>query len=87
MDIYLTSKFRKAYKKLPKQVKEKAKLKEQIFRENPFDSRLETHPLGGKYKGYWAFSINKSYRIMFQFLDATRTKVAFINVGIHEIYK
>ena len=87
MDIYLTSKFRRAYKKLPKQVKEKAKLKEEIFRENIFAPRLETHPLGGKYKGYWAFSVDYSYRIMFKFLNATKTKVAFINVGAHEIYK
>ena len=87
MDIYLTSKFRRAYKKLPKQVKEKAKLKEKIFRENIFTPHLETHSLGGKYKGYWAFSIDYSYRIMFKFLNATKTKVAFINVGTHDIYK
>ena len=87
MDIYLTSKFRRAYKKLPKQVKEKAKLKEKIFRKDPFSPILETHPLDGKYKDYWAFSIDYSYRIMFKFLKATKTKVAFINVGTHDIYK
>ena len=87
MDIFLTSKFKKAYKRLPKQIKEKAKEREEIFRQDPFSLILETHRLHGKYKNYWAFSINKSYRIMFQFLDATRTKVAFINVGTHEIYK
>lgn len=88
-NIYLTSKFRKAYKKLPKQIKEKAKRREKIFRENPFNPILETHPLGGKYKDYWAFSIDNSYRIMFQFLDATKIEVVFIfiNVGTHNIYK
>lgn len=87
MDICLTSKFKKAYKHLPKQIKERAKEKEKIFRENPFSPILETHRLHGKYKDYWAFSIDKFYRIMLQFLDATKTKVAFINVGTHEIYK
>ncbi len=87
MEIYLTSKFRKVYKKLPKQIKQRAKEKEKIFRQNSFSPVLETHPLHGKYKDYWAFSIDKSYRIMFQFLDATKTKVAFINVGTHDIYK
>lgn len=87
MRIYLTSKFKKTYKRLPKQIKEKAKKREEIFRQNPFNPLLETHRLHGKYKDYWAFSIDKSYRIMFQFLDATKTKVAFINVGTHEIYK
>ncbi len=87
MEIYLTSKFKKIYRRLPKLIKEKAKQKEEIFRKNPFDLRLETHSLHGKYKDYWAFSVDKSYRIMFQFLDATKTKVAFINIGTHEIYK
>jgi addiction module RelE/StbE family toxin len=87
MNIYLTSKFKKAYKKLPKQIKEKAKAKEKIFRKDPFNPILETHPLHGKYRDYWAFSIDKSYRIMFQFLDATKENVAFINIGTHEIYK
>jgi len=87
MDIYLTSKFRRVYKKLPKQVKERAKLKEKIFRKDPSSLILETHPLGGKYKGYWAFSIDYSYRIMFKFLNATKTEVAFVNVGTHDIYK
>ncbi|MBU4298594.1 type II toxin-antitoxin system mRNA interferase toxin, RelE/StbE family [Patescibacteria group bacterium] len=79
MEIYLTSKFRKVYKKLPTHIKEKAKEKEKIFRKNPFNHILETHLLHGKYKGYWAFSVDYSYsyRIMFKFLDATKTKVAF----------
>jgi mRNA-degrading endonuclease YafQ of YafQ-DinJ toxin-antitoxin module len=41
----------------------------------------------GKYRDYWAFSIDNSYRIMFRFLDATKSVAAFINVGTHEIYK
>ena len=87
MEIFLTSKFKKCYKKLPKLIKEKAKEKEKIFRKNPFDSRLETHILYGKYKNYWAFSINKQWRVMFQFLDTAKTKVVFINIGTHKIYK
>lgn len=72
---------------MPALVKIKAENKEKIFRENPFTPILETHPLHGKYKDYWAFSVDKSYRIMFQFLDAAKAKVAFINIGTHEIYK
>ena len=87
MEISLTSKFKKAYQRLPKEIKEKAKRREKIFRKDPFSPILETHHLHKKYKDYWAFSIDKSYRIMFQFLDATNTKVAFINVGTHNIYK
>lgn len=57
MIIRFTSKFRKAYKKIPKVVKTKAEEREKIFKENPFDSRLDTHKLHGKYKEYWAFTV------------------------------
>lgn len=87
MEIYLTSKFKKKYKRLPKLIKEKAIEKEKIFIKNPFDPRLETHNLHGEYKDYLAFSIDKSWRIMFQFLNATKTKVAFVNIDTHNIYK
>ena len=87
MEIYLTGKFKKNYADLPEQIKRKAVIKEQIFRRNPYYASLKTHPLQGKYKDYWSFWIDKSYRIVFQFLDATKTKVVFINIGTHEIYK
>jgi len=87
MEIYLTSKFKRAYKRIPNLIKEKAKEKEKIFRENPFNPGLETHTLHGKYKNYWAFSIDISWRIIFQFLNAAKDKVAFINIGTHGIYK
>jgi len=87
MKIFTTSKFRKSYIKLPKRIKNQAKAKEEIFRNNPFDSRLETHKLHGKYKNYWTFSIDNSYRIMFKFLKSDGGEVAFINIGTHEIYK
>jgi len=85
MIIRVSSKFKKSYKKLPKSVKVKAREKEQIFRANPFDSRLDTHKLHGRYKEYSAFTVVGQYRIMFVFIDLD--KVDFINIGTHEIYK
>ena len=87
MEIYLTSKFKKSYKRLPQFVKNQAKQKEEVFREDTFNPSLGTHRLEGKYKEYWAFSVNHSWRIMFQFLNAARSKVAFVNIGTHSIYK
>lgn len=85
MQIKASSKFRRSYKKLPQWLKDKAKEKEKIFCANPFDPRLDTHKLHGKYKDYWAFSIHGPYRIMFSF--AAKSLVEFINVGDHDIYK
>ena len=59
--------------------------REKIFRENPFDGRLDTHKLHGKYGEYWAFTVKGQYRIMFAF--AGKDTIDFINIGTHEIYK
>lgn len=85
MIISVSSKFKKSYRKLPNNVKGKAKEKEEIFRANPFDSRLDTHKLHGKYKEYWAFTVLGQYRIMFAFINSDG--VDFINIGTHDIYK
>ena len=85
MVIRTTSKFRKAYKKLPKMVKKKAEEREKIFLKNPFDSRLDTHKLHGKYKAYQAFTVVGQYRVMFVFVNSGIAD--FINIGTHEIYK
>lgn len=84
MKIFFTSRFEKAYRKLPYFLKNKAKQKETVFRNNPFDKQLKTHKLGGKYNNYWSFSISGSHRIMFEFID--KNEVAFINIGDHDIY-
>ena len=78
-------KFEKQYKKLPKDVKDTAKKKELIFRENPFAIQLRTHKLSGKDEGAWAFWIKYSYRIKFIFLNDG--EVLFLEIGTHEIYK
>lgn len=85
MIIRVTSKFKKSFKRLPRNVKDRAKEKEKIFRINPFDPRLDTHKLHGKYKHYWAFTLIGQYRVMFAFIK--QDIVDFINVGTHEIYK
>ena len=85
MIIRASSKFIRSYKKLPKRIQETAREKERIFRNNPFDHKLGTHKLHGKYKNYWSFTIEGQYRIMFTFLESG--DVDFINVGTHEIYK
>jgi mRNA-degrading endonuclease YafQ of YafQ-DinJ toxin-antitoxin module len=85
MVIRASSAFRKAYKKMPVQVKRRALEKERIFRANPFDSRLGTHKLHGKYQNYWAFTVTGQYRIMFAFLGSDTAD--FITIGTHGIYR
>ena len=85
MKIFYSSKFAREYKKLPSKVKKIAEEKEQIFRKNPFDSRLKTHKLKGTLKGFLSFSINQKYRIIFEIINSNT--VWFHSVGEHSIYK
>lgn len=85
IEIRVSQKFEKNYKRLPKRVKEQAKQKEVVFRTQPFNPRLGTHKLHGKEKEYWAFWINRSYRIKFAFLPSG--EVLFFDIGTHDIYK
>ena len=84
-NIYYSSHFEKAFGALPSGVKKLAIEKEKIFREDCFDKRLKTHKLKGKLDGYWSFSINYSYRILFEFSGGD--EVGFIDAGTRSIYK
>ena len=84
MEIYYLPKFKRQFKKLPKEIKESAIKKEEIFRKDFFDSRLNTHKLKGSLKFFWAFSIDKSNRIIFDFKD--KKTIRFYSVGNHDIY-
>jgi len=85
MEIEYSPRFQRAFKKLPRAVKEKALVCEKIFRKNPFDPKLKTHKLHGDMKEYWAFSISFGYRIGFTFLSGKL--VRFHDIGTHDIYK
>jgi len=85
MKIYYSSKFAAEYKKLPPKIKKIAEKKEQVFQSNPFDPQLETHKLKGVLTGFFSFSINQKYRIIFEIKD--RNIIWFHSVGDHSIYK
>ncbi len=85
MEIEYSPLFARQYKKLPLQVQKKAESCEDLFRANPFDSRLKTHKLNGPLKGFHAFSITGSHRIIFD-ISSDQKKVRFYQVGTHDIY-
>ncbi len=84
MRILTTRTFAKNYRKLPRRVRILASEKCEIFRKNPFEPTLRTHKLKGELAGYFAFSINLQYRILFRFGGGG--EVYFVAVGTHEIY-
>ncbi|MDP3962305.1 MAG: type II toxin-antitoxin system mRNA interferase toxin, RelE/StbE family [bacterium] len=86
MQIAYSAKFIKQYRKMSGEIKGVAEKKENIFRSNPFDPSLKTHKLNGRFEGFWAFSINYKYRIVFDF-EENGKDVRFHIIGTHDIYE
>jgi mRNA-degrading endonuclease YafQ of YafQ-DinJ toxin-antitoxin module len=78
-----SSRFEKRWRRLPHEIKEKAKKIILLFRKDPFHPSLRLHRLSGKLKQYWSISIDLKYRIIFRMDDGT---AIFFSVGTHAIY-
>ena len=60
-----TGEFVRAYDKLPLALKEEVKERIQSFKDRTKHQRLKVHKLHGKYEGFFGFSLDRKYRIMF----------------------
>ncbi|MFA6992553.1 MAG: type II toxin-antitoxin system mRNA interferase toxin, RelE/StbE family [Candidatus Gracilibacteria bacterium] len=85
MKIIYSPQFLKKYRRLSKEIKDIAKLKEVIFKNDCFDTRLRTHKLHGRLNNLWAFSLSSKYRIVFEVME--NESVIFHTVGTHDIYE
>jgi len=85
MQIFYSPEFVRKYRKLPNSLKNLAEEKEKIFREDPFNSSLKTHKLHGKFREFWAFSVDYNCRIIFKF--ERNENIRFYSIGRHSIYK
>ncbi len=83
--VHVTSEFEKAFRKLPENIRHLAEKKDKWFRQNSHDPRLYTHKLKGELEGYWSYSINPKYRVLFRFLK--NNDVIYYDIGTHDIYK
>ena len=87
-------------RKLSKILKRKSDLDEQVrtvlslLAENPFDRRLRTHKLKGKFNDCWACSIDSDLPIIFEFPEKTKNEsrhhadeLFLLTIGTHdEVY-
>ena len=83
--IKVTRQFKRKYIKLPMEIKILAEKQEKILIQNPFDERLKTHKLKGKFSKFWSFSVNYQYRIIFTF-EGNKI-IYYHSVGNHSVYK
>ena len=83
--VHVTSNFTKSFRSLPALIQESAVKKDRLFRHDAFAASLRTHKLKGPLDGYWAYSINFDYRVLFRFINAH--EVIYYDVGTHKIYR
>ena len=83
-DIYYSPEFLKQWRKIPRNIQNKAKEKEQLFREDCFHPSLKTHKLKGTLSDQWSFYIAYHWRIVF-YLEGN--KAIFTTVGTHGVYR
>lgn len=85
MEILYTQKFVREYKKLSMTIQRKAEVRERVFKNNPYSTILKTHKLKGELADFWSFSIDFSYRIIFELRDPETA--IFHSIGNHSIYR
>ena len=84
MEILYSPRFRRDYKKLDIETQHLTKEKLKLLLSHSSDPRLKIHKLTGGLKGYSAFSINHTYRVICKYeVDGT---VRLLRVGTHDIY-
>ncbi|OGF61887.1 hypothetical protein A2926_00680 [Candidatus Giovannonibacteria bacterium RIFCSPLOWO2_01_FULL_44_40] len=84
-NVEYSSSFKRAYDKLDNTISKKAERRINIFLQDSFDKRLDTHKLHGKLKDFWAFSVDDKYRIVFGFVNDTQ--VVLLDVDDHDLYR
>lgn len=78
--------FYKSAKKIPKNQQEKLAELLPIFKQNPFDSRLHTKALSGRFSGLYSFRITRDWRVIFQFISSYDIQIIALG-NRKDIYK
>ena len=85
MKINLSSRFKRAYKKLPLDIKDDFDKKIALFIDNPKNPSLKTHKLKGKLQSCLSFYLRDGYRVLFEFSEAKT--IALLDIGPHDKYQ
>ncbi|MEK7601056.1 MAG: type II toxin-antitoxin system mRNA interferase toxin, RelE/StbE family [Patescibacteria group bacterium] len=82
--VGFTPEFFRSLKKLAPQIQEAVFKRIELFRERSNHQRLKVHKLHGKYQGFFGFSIDRKYRIMFEWISDNEARLH--TAGDHSIY-
>ena len=85
LKVFYSAAFKRAVKKLSKELQVILVEKGRLFENDPFHPTLRTHKLTGSLQGLWGFSLDYRHRVVFEFVD--KQKVILHSVGDHSIYR
>jgi len=85
IEIIYAPSFVKKFKKFDEDLKDEILEKIELFKNASNHKNLKVHKLNGVYRNCYSFSVNYSYRIVFQYEN--KTKVDLLSIGDHDIYK
>jgi len=81
MYIYHTAAFKKMYKKLSKNVRDKADERLILFSADPFHALLNNHPLTDEYRGCRSVNVTGDFRIVYR--ERGKDTVSLEAIGTH----
>ena len=85
MNVNLSPRFKRSYKKTPRRIQSDFDKKISIFIKNPDHPSLKTHKLKGKLQECLAFQLKDGYCVLFEFSGPDT--VDLLDIGPHNIYK
>lgn len=78
------SSFLKQLKKLDPQLVEEVEEKVVLFRNRANHRKLHVHKLKGPLAGFWGFSVNYRFRVIFKWLS--KSEAGLLQIGDHSVY-
>lgn len=86
IEVVYTDEFVRKYATLPKDLQVEVKEKVELVRNRAHHKQLKVHKLHGPLLGYYSFSVNYRYRIVFSYAEGKKVLV-LRTVGDHSVYK
>jgi addiction module RelE/StbE family toxin len=81
MHIRRSLRFKKQYRKLPKNIRARTDARIRLFLGDPFNEILRNHSLNGEYSECRSFSITDDYRIIYE--EHPDGLINFLLIGTH----
>jgi addiction module RelE/StbE family toxin len=81
MNFRTHRKFDKAFRKVPRKIKDKFYERAQIFLQDEYDPQLRNHALSGKYAGSRSIDITGDWRVVYELV--ADDEAMFMDIGTH----